>query len=151
MQTLEGHSGWVCSVAFSPDSKVLASSSKDKTVKLWDVGTGALRHRLKLAAVILIRSFTDDGKFLKTTKVMLCITPFPLCEVFPHQDLSSGVSFEEWITRGAENAIWVPSEYRPHCCGVLGALLLSGTGLVACQSWNWPLRVILPPRPRPPS
>jgi WD40 repeat protein len=27
-------------VAYSPDRKTLASGSEDKTIKLWDVGTG---------------------------------------------------------------------------------------------------------------
>ena len=47
LQTLEGHSSLVSSVAFSRDSTRLASASYDKTVKIWDVSTGACLHTLE--------------------------------------------------------------------------------------------------------
>jgi WD40 repeat protein len=41
LQTLEGHSSTVRSVAFSHDSTQLASASDDNTVKTWDASNGA--------------------------------------------------------------------------------------------------------------
>src|SRR5436853_181402 len=47
LQTLEGHSRMVNSVAFSPDSARLASASSDKTVKIWDVSSGKCLQTLE--------------------------------------------------------------------------------------------------------
>ncbi|OAQ62527.1 g-protein beta wd-40 repeats containing [Purpureocillium lilacinum] len=47
MQTLEGHDHGVTSVAFSPDSALVASGSNDQTIRLWRVATGECVRTLK--------------------------------------------------------------------------------------------------------
>jgi WD40 repeat protein len=42
-----GHADRVISICFSPDGKTLASGSRDKTIKLWDVETGKVRLTLE--------------------------------------------------------------------------------------------------------
>ena len=45
--TLKGHSGYVCSVSFSPDGQRIVSGSGDETVKVWDAATGQETLTLK--------------------------------------------------------------------------------------------------------
>lgn len=42
-----GHSGWIHTVAFSPDGQIFASGGSDQTIKLWSVATGAELRTLK--------------------------------------------------------------------------------------------------------
>ncbi len=46
LQPLDGHSGAVNSVAFSPDGKVVASASNDCTIRFWESATGAALQTL---------------------------------------------------------------------------------------------------------
>jgi WD40 repeat protein len=60
-----GHSSHVMSIAFSPDGKTLASGSNDKTIKLWDVTTGAQLRTLEgHSNPVYSVAFSPDGKIL---------------------------------------------------------------------------------------
>ncbi|KAK4116056.1 NWD1 protein, partial [Canariomyces notabilis] len=64
-QTLEGHSGPVWSVAFSPNSKLVASGSDDKTVKMWDAATGTCMQTLAgHSGLVSSVTFSPDSKLV---------------------------------------------------------------------------------------
>jgi WD40 repeat protein/serine/threonine protein kinase len=64
-QTLRGHTRWVLSVAFTPDSKIMASGGGEGTIKLWDLVTGQERTTLKAHYDhVKCLAFSPDGKLL---------------------------------------------------------------------------------------
>lgn len=65
LQTLEGHSISVNSVAFSPDNRLLASGSDNCTVQLWDAATGDLQQTLEgHSGWVNSVAFSPDGRLL---------------------------------------------------------------------------------------
>ncbi|EDX83921.1 hypothetical protein S7335_1618 [Synechococcus sp. PCC 7335] len=65
LRTLEGHTNWIWSIAFSPQGNLLASGSADKTVKLWDVDNGrCLKTLLGHGNVVRSLAFSPKGDYL---------------------------------------------------------------------------------------
>lgn len=75
-QLLKGHSDEVISLAFSPNTQSLASGSMDKTIRLWDVETGARQHvltdenwiddRNRNTGITSVLAFNQNGETLAT-------------------------------------------------------------------------------------
>ncbi|KAJ5948231.1 hypothetical protein N7466_001246 [Penicillium verhagenii] len=62
LQTFEGHTDSVVSVAFSPSGQLLASCSDDETVNLWDSSTGMLQQSFKNGSYSV--AFSPDRRLL---------------------------------------------------------------------------------------
>ncbi|MCA6575603.1 MAG: hypothetical protein IM549_20795, partial [Pseudanabaena sp. M53BS1SP1A06MG] len=50
LETLQGHSHWVASLALSQDARTLISGSWDETIACWDITTGKCWQTLRSIA-----------------------------------------------------------------------------------------------------
>ncbi|HHP7244506.1 MAG TPA: hypothetical protein ACFE0H_07455 [Elainellaceae cyanobacterium] len=99
--------GWIWSVAFSPDGKLLASSA-NRTVKLWDVHTGLCLHPFPgYSDRVFSVAFSPDGQYLASAsedhlvRVWVVKTGELLHTFAGHTDEVRSVAFSPDRFRGA--------------------------------------------------
>ncbi|KAH7346491.1 hypothetical protein BKA65DRAFT_428866 [Rhexocercosporidium sp. MPI-PUGE-AT-0058] len=159
LQTLEGHSDWVISVAFSPDGTQVVSGSYDETVRLWDAATGALQQTLEGHSNWVISvAFSPDGtqvvsgSYDKTVRLWDTATGALQQTLKGHSDYVTSVAFSpdgtqvvsgsddkthiptlhvfgEWLAEGNTRYLWLPINYRPTCGAVWGRIVVLGHSL----------------------
>ncbi|MCC5643027.1 hypothetical protein LC607_08765 [Nostoc sp. CHAB 5824] len=100
IHTLQGHCDSIRSVAFSPDGKIIASGSYDRTIKLWNVGTVREIYTLQgHSDYIHSVAFSPDGKILvsgsddKTIKLWNVGTGREISTLHGHSNWVCSVAF----------------------------------------------------------
>ena len=63
-RTLKGHTGWVNTVAVSPDGQRAVSASSDQTLKVWDLGSGVELMSFTADAPLYSCAVSPNGKVI---------------------------------------------------------------------------------------
>jgi WD40 repeat protein len=112
-RTLTGPHSSPASLAFSPDGRLLAALWKDRSITLWEVSSGQLRHRLRGAGAgpqipNIFRDrirvgFSSDGK-----EVLMG------SDVLQVWDVQTGRELRRWPLKGLPGPAWAMA-FSPGC------------------------------------
>lgn len=100
VKVLAGHSDRVCSLRFSADGKVLASTSHDRTVRLWNIETGKDTRIDGEFDTMIFVAWSSDGKYigLADSEGKLVVVEYPsLKTIWKTQGPKSGFSGIEFV------------------------------------------------------
>lgn len=99
-QTLIGHEDAVLSVAIAPNGQTVASGSRDKTIKIWNLETGTLIRTLRgHSEAVNTVSFSDNGNLIasgssdKTISIWDVQTGESIRTLYGHSDNVESVVF----------------------------------------------------------
>ena len=97
---LHGHTDGVSGVAFSPDARTLATSSRDGTAQLWDVRTGMPTATLRgHTSYVYAVAYSPDGRVVATAsrdataRLWDAHTGKPIRRLVGHRDSVTNVAF----------------------------------------------------------
>jgi len=121
--SLTGHSSTVWSATYSPDGRMIGTSSSDNTVRLWDAVTGAPIALLAgHSSYVISIAFTPDshsvvsGSADRTIRVRdrtRAVIAYPASDGDVVTSLRATILDNGWLqSPSAELLLWVPTDYR---------------------------------------